>query len=706
MNYLNAILILASTLLVIEGLLRWRSPAPRATALHKFSQFLLRHEWWIFGILLVVATLVRLMAFPGIPAGFNQDEASMAIDAYNIMEHGVDRFGYHFPVYTVAWGSGHGPFLTYFTIPFLKIFGYTPLGFRLCNALLSIASVACIYLLLRKTHSRRLGFIAMGVLATSPWNIMLARWSLDSNPLPSLFIIATCVLVHAIGSRPLWRYALSGLVFALVLYAYGTSYVMVPLFLLGTGLLLLYYKQTTVRQAMAFGISFCVGALPLVAFVAVNYLRLPEIRTALFSIPRHTAMRSASVFRPMDDGWTSLVESAQNALEVVFWQGPDYVWNNVRQFGNLYLFATPLILLGAILLVRRAHRPGPDSLYNKVYAIMLGSALVLSLLLYQNVNRCSIVFVPLVLLVAFAIDYLLKKLRWAGLVLGIAYLVSFAAFANYYFQSYNQLIGPNFYESFDEAIHYATQITKDKIYVTEDHINGSWVLVLYYTNTPYQEFMNTVEFREQNVEFRAASHFGRFVFDTPRRFPPNAVCLVNNSELALFPRDRYVYKQFKFFSVVVPREQQHLLAAHPGDEFALHFMQPLEARQDWGSPQMGFSLDNNPLRIGTQTFAGGIGTHAFSRLVYAIPPQACAIELGGGVDAEVGNLGRVQFQVHLDGRKMWQSEPMEGGDEATHVKILLKGEKTLELIVDSLEDNKYDHADWVDARFLVSNCTN
>ena len=60
----------------------------------------------LFASILLVGVAVRVYRFGSLPRGINQDEAFAGYEAYSILKYGKDSFGYHNPVYLVAWGSG------------------------------------------------------------------------------------------------------------------------------------------------------------------------------------------------------------------------------------------------------------------------------------------------------------------------------------------------------------------------------------------------------------------------------------------------------------------------------------------------------------------------------------------------------------------------------------------------------------------------
>ena len=71
----------------------------------------------------------------------------------------------------------------------------------------------------------------------------------------------------------------------------------------------------------------------------------------------------------------------------------------------------------------------------------------------------------------------------------------------------------------------------------------------------------------------------------------------------------------------------------------------------------------------------------------------------GSADGRVSR-GSVVFRVLGDGKELFNSGVMRGGDPAKDVDLRIKGMETLELIVDDAGDGiSGDHADWLDAEF-------
>src|SRR4051794_16072028 len=125
--------------------------------------------------------------------------------------------------------------------------------------------------------------------------------------------------------------------------------------------------------------------------------------------------------------------------------------------------------------------------------------------------------------------------------------------------------------------------------------------------------------------------------------------------------------------------------------------------QDWGSPQARKSVDGDVLRIGSQTFERGVGTHARSSIVIDLDRAVEALDARVGVDSAMGRRGSVIFRVLGDGKKLFETDTLRGGGEPVTIHVALAGVKRLELIVTDAGDSiDYDHADWADARLPLA----
>jgi alpha-galactosidase len=146
-----------------------------------------------------------------------------------------------------------------------------------------------------------------------------------------------------------------------------------------------------------------------------------------------------------------------------------------------------------------------------------------------------------------------------------------------------------------------------------------------------------------------------------------------------------------------------LVADLNAETFGIESLDLQRAEQGWGEPQANKSVDNHPIFIDGKRFEHGFGTHANSTLRIALAGKGEQFTATVGVDDEVGQQGSVIFKVVGDGKTLWESDLVRGGDPAKSVAVDLHGIKTLILLVtDGGDGVNYDHADWAEAKIVMS----
>ncbi len=139
------------------------------------------------------------------------------------------------------------------------------------------------------------------------------------------------------------------------------------------------------------------------------------------------------------------------------------------------------------------------------------------------------------------------------------------------------------------------------------------------------------------------------------------------------------------------------------DTFGIDTLDLQYAEQGWGEPHANKSVDDHPIFIDGKRFEHGFGTHANSILRIALAGKAERFTATVGVDDEIGQRGSVVFKVVGDGRTLWESGVLRGGDAAKEVSVDLHGVNKLSLVVGDAGDGiNYDHADWADARIVMT----
>ena len=127
---------------------------------------------------------------------------------------------------------------------------------------------------------------------------------------------------------------------------------------------------------------------------------------------------------------------------------------------------------------------------------------------------------------------------------------------------------------------------------------------------------------------------------------------------------------------------------------------PLEIDTSNGEAAAG---DGNPITLNGVVYNRGLGVHAYSEVTYDIAGAYTRFISDIGVDDENDPGGTVVFRVLADGNEVYNSGVMNNASATQTVNVDVTGVNELKLIVDTAGDgNGSDHADWADARLLVS----
>lgn len=141
-----------------------------------------------------------------------------------------------------------------------------------------------------------------------------------------------------------------------------------------------------------------------------------------------------------------------------------------------------------------------------------------------------------------------------------------------------------------------------------------------------------------------------------------------------------------------------LFMLQAGQQVRLSSLDVSKMDQGRGVPRANRSFGGNPISIGGVRYSHGVGTHSLSEFRIRLNGNALRFTAKVGVDDEVGEKGSVDFQIWADGKRIWWSDHLSGGDKAIECSVSLAGAKEILLYVEDGEDGtENDHANWADA---------
>ena len=159
-------------------------------------------------------------------------------------------------------------------------------------------------------------------------------------------------------------------------------------------------------------------------------------------------------------------------------------------------------------------------------------------------------------------------------------------------------------------------------------------------------------------------------------------------------------------------EKERIISVvHPEDFKYLSDYEWKSASSSGGQVYKDKSTSNNKLKLTGENgeeviYDKGIGTHAVSTIVYDLTDENVnTFSSFIGVDRKVYDRNlNVSFEVHLDGKEVYNSGVMNSKDKQKFVEVNLEGAKELKLIVKNGGDGaSFDHANWADAKLYFIN---
>jgi chitodextrinase len=108
--------------------------------------------------------------------------------------------------------------------------------------------------------------------------------------------------------------------------------------------------------------------------------------------------------------------------------------------------------------------------------------------------------------------------------------------------------------------------------------------------------------------------------------------------------------------------------------------------------------DGPALKLGTKTYAKGLGVHSRSEISYALGGSYTRFKADIGLADYITEFGSVVFEVFIDGTKAYESGLMTPG-QVKAVDLEVTGKQQLRLVVTNADGRgRGDHANWADAR--------
>ena len=484
-------------------------------------------EVFLFFIFMI-GSFVRLFAIGRFPNALNVDEASSGYDAFSLMKWGVDRAGNSYPVYLYAWGSGQSVLYSYLMIPVIAITGLTEYGIRLPMAITGAISLYVFYYLIKNIFdNKKYGIIATAFFAICPWHIMKSRWGMECNIFPDLILLASLLLVLGLKKEKTGLQVLAFVVLAISSYSYGTSYLFLPVFVLGTLGYLIYKKELTVKKSIIYLLVMFVLCIPIIVYIFINTFGLEQITIGKVTIPKLLVNRYDEVSTVFSGNiFENCVNNLLETLRILILQNDKLEWNAIPQYGLFYLISIVFFIIG----LRACVKKYKENSFNQIMNIWMIAAIVLCAFCEANINRINIIMIPCIYYIVVGLFEFLTKYKQLTVCIAVIYVVLFIEFMySYVNKDYNKYY--TFTSGVEDVVDYCKTLDVDNIYCKYS-FKEPFMYFMFYGQEDVNEYLDTVEYFEEGRTFDNIRSFGKYKFYLPEESEKNSVIIVpKNTEI-------------------------------------------------------------------------------------------------------------------------------------------------------------------------------
>jgi len=539
------------------------------TAWEKKLSKLEKYYWPAFCVVMAAGVFVRCYRFLELPLGLNQDGTMAAVEAYSLLRDGVDQYGVSWPTYFSAWQfSQMSTLYSWLMIPFVKLFGLGKLSLRLPMLLVCLLMLPLIWDFARRVAGKGYALLVLLIAATNPWNILMSRWALEANLMPH--VLLTAVYLLYIGREKRWALYLSMIFFALTSYAYGVACFSVPLLLVFAALYYLVRKKAGLLDVLVCVVLFVLVGGPYFYTMAINAFGLDTAQLGPITMPLfEESLRSNDMMFTQVNPYQNIVWNIMSHFGTYMFDGFIEPYSGLPWTHAMYFFMPPVLICGLYLLwsdrrkMALTGRETPLRDGGMLILLWWGCAVFAGLMIGGVVNRNNGVFYPLILVAAWALYQMGKRLRCALAAAIAIIVVSFIGLNITYFtdEDYQNSVGVSFHDGLNQALTDTWSWDYDQYYLDiEDQRAGLTFMraaVKFAHRIDYSASNEDVELTAANGEPSGWYYTERYVFVEMADFEPDpmecSVYIVRQENRERFSPEDYLITDYGPYAAVYPR---------------------------------------------------------------------------------------------------------------------------------------------------------
>jgi 4-amino-4-deoxy-L-arabinose transferase-like glycosyltransferase len=488
--------------------------------------------------IIVVGVILRFYQLGINPRSLTWDEVALGYNAYSLGIDGKDEFGHFLPIaYIESFGDYKPPVYSYLDILPIKAFGLTPFAVRFPSALLGSLTVLVTYFLVKRIfYSSKqkvlYALVSAGVLAFSPWHIMLSRAAFEANVATFFLITGVWAFLSAIQDKK-WLLSVSAVSFVISLYTFNSSRIVAPILV---GVLVIVFHKILWKMKKQALVSAVIGVIlvaPLIPFMLSPQAKVRYQEVNIFTDPKLIENRNQEIANDDNSVISRIIHNHRAVYGLAYVQhyldhfNPGYLFTkgdvnpkfSIQDVGQMYLFDLPFLLLGILFLFRKkegywwiiplwlliglipagAARETPHALRTEAalptYQILVGYGLISAAFLLEKSTHKRIV----------------KNAVYGFMAIFFLGSVFYSQYQ--YFQHYPWRFSADWQDGYKESIAYVSE-HKDRY--TQIYDSGSmgrpYIYYLFYTKTDPREFRKTMKVTRDVFGFVDVLSFGKYNF--------------------------------------------------------------------------------------------------------------------------------------------------------------------------------------------------
>lgn len=492
-------------------------------------------KWLKSNILLVfiilLAGILRLWSINAVPPSLTWDEVAWGYNAYTIGIDGKDEFGKFLPLgYLESFGDFKPTLYVYLTILPVKILGLNEFATRLPSAFFGTLSIIVTYHLVLEIfgrNKRSLALISSGLLAISPWHIMLSRAAFEANVAQFFVALGILLFLKAVHSKSYLLIA-SSLSFTAAMYTFNSARIVVPI--LVVVLAAINYKKLLINWRVCL-IALFVGfivSIPLLLFLNTPQSKLRFQEVNIFAESEPVLRANQQIQNDNNSAFSKIIHNRRLSYGVeyirhyidnltpqfLFIKGDGNPKFSIQDVGQLYMWEVPFFIAGILMLFRKREKFWwiiPLILLVGIIPAGFARETPHALRIENSLPSFQVITAIGILAVLSVIPKKLQKIG-SGILMGII-IFNFAYFIHNYATHYSREFSGEWQYGYKEAIAFSQEQKNNykKIYITET-LGRPYIYYLFYTKHDPVLFRNDSDIYREALGFVHVTRYSSYYF--------------------------------------------------------------------------------------------------------------------------------------------------------------------------------------------------